>query len=37
MGATKGVSACPTDLNYDGVTDVNDFIIFAPAYNVVCN
>lgn len=37
MGATLGVSACPTDLNYDGVTDVNDFIIFAPAYNVVCN
>ncbi len=37
MGATKGVSACPTDLNFDGVTDVNDFIIFAPAYNVVCN
>jgi hypothetical protein len=25
MGATSGVVACPTDLNADGVTDVNDF------------
>jgi hypothetical protein len=37
VGATKGVSACPTDLNYDGVTDVLDFLIFAPAFGQSCN
>jgi hypothetical protein len=37
MGATSGVVACPTDLNADGVTDVLDFIIFAPAFNTSCN
>ncbi len=37
VGATKGVSACPTDLNYDGVTDVLDFLIFAPAFGTSCN
>ena len=37
MGATSGVAACPTDLNSDGVTDVNDFLIFGPAFNTSCN
>ena len=37
MGATLGVAACPTDLNYDGITDVNDFLIFAPAFGTSCN
>ena len=37
MGSTSGVAACPTDLNADGVTDVLDFIIFAPAFNTSCN
>lgn len=37
MGATSGVAACPTDLNYDGVTDVNDFLIFGPAFGTSCN
>lgn len=37
MGATLGVVACPTDLNYDGITDVNDFLIFAPAFGTSCN
>lgn len=37
VGATKGVAACPTDLNYDGVTDVLDFLIFAPAFGQSCN
>ena len=37
IDATKGVDACPTDLNGDGVTDVNDFIIFAPAFGTSCN
>ncbi len=37
MGTTSGVVACPTDLNADGVTDVNDFLIFGPAFNTSCN
>jgi hypothetical protein len=37
VGATKGVRACPTDLNFDGVTDVSDFLIFAPAFGTSCN
>jgi hypothetical protein len=37
VGVTKGVAACPTDLNYDGVTDVLDFLIFAPAFGQSCN
>jgi hypothetical protein len=37
MGATLGVVACPTDLNLDGITDVNDFLIFAPAFGTSCN
>jgi hypothetical protein len=30
-------NACPTDLNSDAVTDVNDFLIFAPAFGTSCN
>ncbi|MFM7770390.1 MAG: hypothetical protein ACKO8Q_07515, partial [Bacteroidota bacterium] len=37
VGATKGVRSCPTDLNFDGVTDVLDFLIFAPAFGTSCN
>ena len=37
LNSTNGVAACPTDLNADGVTDVLDFIIFAPAFNTSCN
>jgi hypothetical protein len=36
LNATVGVRPCPTDLNADGQTDVNDFIIFAPAFGTVC-
>jgi hypothetical protein len=37
INATSGVVACPTDLNADGVTDVNDFLIFGPAFGTSCN
>lgn len=37
LGATRGVSACPTDLNFDGTTNVQDFLIFAPAFGNSCN
>ena len=37
LGATKGLVACPTDLDSDGDTDVDDFQIFAPAFNTSCN
>lgn len=37
LNATSGISACPTDLNSDGTTDVNDFLIFAPAFGTSCN
>ena len=37
INSTQGVAACPTDLNADGVTNVLDFIIFAPAFNTTCN
>jgi hypothetical protein len=37
LGSTNGVAACPTDLNFDGTTDVNDFLIFAPAFGNSCN
>lgn len=37
LNATTGVRACATDLNLDGVTDVNDFLIFAPAFGTSCN
>lgn len=37
LNATRGVAACPTDLNKDGSTDVNDFLIFAPAFGTSCD
>ena len=37
LGATKGLISCPTDLDKDGDTDVDDFQIFAPAFNTSCN
>lgn len=37
LGATKNTVACPTDINLDGVTNVNDFLIFAPAFGTSCN
>lgn len=37
LGAPKGVVACPTDINKDGTTDVNDFLIFLPAFGTNCN
>ncbi|MFM1771278.1 MAG: hypothetical protein RLZZ71_420 [Bacteroidota bacterium] len=37
LNSTTGVRACATDLNLDGVTDVNDFLIFAPAFGTSCN
>ncbi len=37
LGATQGLTACPTDLNFDGTTDVLDFLIFAPAFGTSCN
>lgn len=37
LGSTLGVTACPTDLNGDGTTDVQDFLIFGPAFGTSCN
>ena len=37
LGQTLGVKACPTDLDKDGDTDVDDFSIFAPAFGLSCN
>ncbi len=37
LNSTSGVRACATDLNLDGVTDVSDFLIFAPAFGTSCN
>jgi hypothetical protein len=37
IDATKGVKACPTDLDGDGDTDVDDFTIFAPKFATNCN
>jgi hypothetical protein len=37
LNSTKGVRSCATDLNLDGTTDVNDFLIFAPAFGTSCN
>jgi hypothetical protein len=37
IGTTQGVAACPTDINKDGVTDVNDYLIFLPAFGTSCN
>jgi hypothetical protein len=37
LNSTKGIAACPTDLDGDGDTDVDDFLIFAPAFGTNCN
>jgi hypothetical protein len=37
VGAIKGIVACPTDINQDGVTDVNDFLIFSGQFGQSCN
>ena len=37
LGATKNTVPCATDINQDGTTDVNDFLIFAPAFGSSCN
>jgi hypothetical protein len=37
LNSTNGVTACPTDLNSDGVTNVADFLIFAPKFGSNCN
>lgn len=37
LGATKNTAPCPTDINLDGTTDVNDFLIFAPSFGLNCN
>jgi hypothetical protein len=37
LGSTKGTVACPTDINNDGVTDVNDFLMFSQKFNQSCN
>lgn len=37
LGTTKGLVSCPTDINADGVTNVSDFLIFAPAFGTSCN
>ncbi len=37
IGVSKGLVHCPTDINSDGKTDVNDFLIFGPAFGTSCN
>jgi hypothetical protein len=37
IGSTKGSAGCPTDINKDGNTDVNDFLIFAGSFGLSCN
>lgn len=37
LGATLGVTFCPTDLNGDGTTNTADFLLFAPAFGTNCN
>jgi hypothetical protein len=37
LGHIQGITACPTDLDTDGDTDVDDFLIFAPAFGTTCN
>ena len=37
LNSTSGVSACPTDINNDGTTDVNDFLIFSGQFGQACN
>ena len=37
LGATKGLAACPTDINADGVTNVNDFLQLSSSFGTSCN
>jgi hypothetical protein len=37
IGATKGLVACPTDINADGVTNVTDFLQLLIQFGVSCN
>lgn len=37
LGSTQGLVSCPTDIDKDGDTDVDDFSIFAPAFGSTCN
>ena len=37
INANKGLVHCPTDINTDGKTDVNDFLIFGLSFGSSCN
>ena len=37
LNATKGLVTCPTDINADGVTNVNDFLQLSSAFGTSCN
>ncbi len=37
LGATKGIVACPTDINADGKTNVNDFLQLVNEFGKDCN
>ena len=37
IGATKGLIACPTDINADGVTNVTDFLQLSGQFGKTCN
>jgi hypothetical protein len=37
LGVTQGLVDCPTDINGDGITNIDDFLIFAPAFGTSCN
>jgi hypothetical protein len=37
LGTTKGLVSCPTDINADGVTNVNDFLQLSGQFGKSCN
>jgi len=37
LGATKGLVACPTDIDASGTTDVTDFLLLIGNFNNGCN
>ncbi len=37
LNTSKGLVACPTDLDKDGDTDVTDFLTFAASFGTNCN
>lgn len=37
LGLTKNTSACASDINKDGVINVNDFLLFGPLFGTSCN